>query len=676
MALDRPPFPSTVPAGRNDRRLALTVVVVSALIFLACVPFARRPLPEIWAFIPAYEAALVVGDLITASILFMQFWILRSGALLVLGCGYLFTALMAVSHVLTFPGSFSESGLLDAGPHSTAWLYLFWHAGLPLSVIAYAVVKNRDEALRRSDAFIRAIFLLALGAVVAAVCILTLLATVGQNALPPLTVGNRAGQGLFVGAAVDCALALAALLVLGLQRSRTLLDLWLIVVLCALLMNVALGALFNAGRFDLGFYAGRIYGLVAANLVLLVLLHETAALYARAVEWLEAEREGHKQELQKRLHVEAALVEHEVREQLFGAAVDSSQDAIVTKTLAGMITGWNPAAERLFGYAADEVVGKSIDMMVPEEQRTELHDILARIGRGCRVEHHETVRLAKSGRRIEVSLSISPIKSPSGEIVGACKIARDMTDKKRLERMKDEFVATVSHELRTPVTTIAGPLGLLVGGAAGEMPDKVKMLVTMAHANSERLARLVNDILDIDRIEAGRMRFDFKQVETKRIVKWAIEANRQLSEQFGVPARLDENAIDASVQTDPDRLMQVLGHLLSNAVKFSPSGEEVVVFIERQGAYVRVGVRDRGSGIPEEFKNLIFEKFAQVDASDARRKGGSGLGLSIVRQTMLQLGGRVGHFPAPAGGTVFYVDLPCEHSGVSEGPPATVRNVT
>src|ERR1700761_5501187 len=192
MTPDRPVFPSTAPAGSKDRRLAFTVIAISSAIFFAGVPFARLKLPEIWAFIPAYDAAFVVSDLITASIIFMQFRILRSGALLVLGCGYLFAALMAIPHALTFPGLFSEHGLLGAGQHSTAWIYLFWHAGFPLSVIAYGAAKRRDDTLRRSDNSIRIIFFLSLAAVIAGVGILTVLATVGENALPALMVGDRA----------------------------------------------------------------------------------------------------------------------------------------------------------------------------------------------------------------------------------------------------------------------------------------------------------------------------------------------------------------------------------------------------------------------------------------------------------------------------------------------------
>jgi len=654
-------FPSTVPAGPQDRRLAFAVIAVSSIAFLISLPFAKHQLAPVWPFMPMYDAAISFSDLMTASLLFMQFKILRAPALLGLASGYLFTGLMVVPHALTFPGLFSEPGLLGAGPHTTAWVYIFWHAGFPFAAMAYAALKNRTRIIGRDGALGRHAVLLSIGAVVAAVVALTLLATVGQSALPDLMTSDRAASGLFIAVAAVLLLTTIALVVLRLSGVRTVLDLWLSVVLCTWLLNVALSAFLNGGRFDLGFYAGRVYGMMAASFVLLVLLRQTGALYARLAGLLQVEQLERQREMAKRRDAEAKLSVQEERERLFVAAVESSEDAIVITALDGTITGWNPAAERLFGYAAAEIVGETVEMIVPEERRIELGDILARIGSGDRLKHHETVRIAKSGKPIQVSLSISPIRSPSDAIIAACAIARDITDQKRIERMKDEFIATVSHELRTPVTTMAGPLGLLANGAVGEMPEKAKRLIAMAHNNCVRLTRLVNDILDFEKIEAGMMTFNFRTVDVKGVVRRAIEGNLALAEQFGVSVRFDGDDADVVVDTDSDRLTEVLAQLLSNAVKFSPRGEEAVVSIESGESAVRVAVRDRGPGVPVEFKTLIFEKFAQVEATDARRKGGNGLGLSIAKQTMRWLGGEIDHVPASSGGTIFYIDLPYRH---------------
>jgi signal transduction histidine kinase len=247
------------------------------------------------------------------------------------------------------------------------------------------------------------------------------------------------------------------------------------------------------------------------------------------------------------------------------------------------------------------------------------------------------------------------------EVRGILRALRYATERKRLERLKDEFVSTVSHELRTPLTSISGSLGLLMGNAAGNMPDSVRRLVAIANTNSQRLVRLINDILDIEKMEAGRVVFNFSRVEVRPLVAQAIEANRGFAEGYGVRVRLEDacNAGAADVRADPDRLLQVVTNLLSNAIKFSPADNEVVVAVEKGTDMVRLTVRDHGPGIPVDFKPLIFEKFAQADAGDARQKGGTGLGLSIVKQIVDRLGGEVGFADARGGGTIFHVQLPC-----------------
>jgi signal transduction histidine kinase len=245
------------------------------------------------------------------------------------------------------------------------------------------------------------------------------------------------------------------------------------------------------------------------------------------------------------------------------------------------------------------------------------------------------------------------------EVRGVLRALRYATERKRLERLKDEFVSTVSHELRTPLTSISGSLGLLMGNAAGSLPEPMAQLLRIAHTNSQRLVRLVDDILDIEKMQAGRMAFNFSRVEVRLLVVEAIEANRGFAERYGVRVRLDAGTTDAEVRADPDRLLQVVTNLLSNAIKFSPAGGEVEVTIGKGSDVVRLAVRDHGPGIPADFKPLIFEKFAQADAGAARQKGGTGLGLSIVKQIVDGLRGEVGFVDAPGGGTIFHVQLPC-----------------
>ena len=231
-------------------------------------------------------------------------------------------------------------------------------------------------------------------------------------------------------------------------------------------------------------------------------------------------------------------------------------------------------------------------------------------------------------------------------------------ERKRLERLKEEFVSTVSHELRTPLTSIAASLGLLIGKVAGILPGPEGRLLSIAYTNSRRLVRLVNDILDIEKLESGRVVFDLKKVDVRLLVEHAIEANRGYAETHRVRICLaDSTAVD-EVRADADRLVQVVTNLLSNAIKFSPADNEVLVSIEKVTSAIRISVRDNGVGIPDDFRVHLFEKFAQADATNARQNGGTGLGLSIVKQIVERLGGEVGFLDAPGGGTIFYVDLP------------------
>jgi signal transduction histidine kinase len=260
----------------------------------------------------------------------------------------------------------------------------------------------------------------------------------------------------------------------------------------------------------------------------------------------------------------------------------------------------------------------------------------------------------------------------------ALGVITEFSDGGRVEVLKNEFVATVSHELRTPLTSIAGALGLLVGNAGGTLPGAAVRLITIAHANCQRLVRLVNSILAMEKIESGKVMFVLQRVELHGVVKEAIEANQAFAEAHGVRVRLDAGSAPGEIRADPDWLAQVLTNLLSNAIKFSPLGEEVVVAMEKRDGAFRISVRDHGRGISDAFKPRIFQKFAQADASDAREKGGSGLGLSIVKQLVTRLGGQVGFDDAPGGGTIFHVELPGWQpeiemaSGLGAGPDVPV----
>ena len=303
---ERRVFLSTMPPTRGERRLALAAMLASTAIFIVCAPLAKQPLEPVWAFIPVYQSALVVNDLITAVLLFGHFNFLRSQALLVLASGYFLAALVAVAHALTFPSLFTPAGLLGAGAQSAAWLYMFGHGLFPLFVLAYAFLKGEGREPGRFRASSRLAVMASIAGTVLIAAGFILLATVGQRLLPDLMQGNERTPAMLGAVSSVCAASLLALAALWRRRPHSLLDLWLMVAMCAWLFDIVLAALLNAGGFDLGFYAGRIYGLLAASFVLAVLLSEDGMLYARLAQAHESERRERRRAQERTAELTAA----------------------------------------------------------------------------------------------------------------------------------------------------------------------------------------------------------------------------------------------------------------------------------------------------------------------------------------------------------------------------------
>jgi PAS domain S-box-containing protein len=347
-------------------------------------------------------------------------------------------------------------------------------------------------------------------------------------------------------------------------------------------------------------------------------------------------------------------------EQRLKAIFDSARDSVFIKDRDLRYTRVNPAMEQLFGLSAAEIEGKTDEDLFGQEGGEEIRKDDERVLAGEVVEREHT----KMVRGVSMTFHVIkvPMRDGDGAVQGICGIARDVTDRKRVDRMKDEFISVVSHELRTPLTSIHGAIDLIRSGRAGEIPERVQALLEIAVRNSVRLRKLIDDLLDIQKIESGKVELDLRPLRLPEIVRQSIENNRTFGEQFRVKFVLDEGIPDIRVKADGRRLTQVMDNLLSNAAKFSPPDSKVEIRVSRRNGSARVDVRDHGPGIPEEFRPRIFRKFTQADSSMTRERGGTGLGLSIAKSIVERLGGTIGFETEPDSGTTFYFELP-EYKG-------------
>ncbi|MDI1310675.1 ATP-binding protein [Prosthecobacter sp.] len=356
---------------------------------------------------------------------------------------------------------------------------------------------------------------------------------------------------------------------------------------------------------------------------------------------------------------------------LLSAIVDSSDDAIVSKNLKGIVTSWNKGAQRIFGYTAEEMVGASITRLIPIDRQNEEPRILDILQKGERVDHFETQRLRKDGNIIEVSLCISPVKNIAGSIVGASKIARDITSQKRLSeqlrlaaleaetqsRMKDEFLATLSHELRTPLQAILGWTQILMTGPCED--QEIRQGLEVIDRNAHAQTRIIEDLLDMNRILSGKVRLDVQRVDLQSVIGEGVEALKPAAQAKKQRLHTLIDPLAPAVLGDPVRLQQIVWNLLSNAVKFTPSGGTITVALQRVNSHVEISITDSGAGIPADFLPHVFERFRQFDSSTTRRHGGLGLGLAIVRHLTELHGGTVrARSPGENAGSTFTVLLP------------------
>jgi len=324
---------------------------------------------------------------------------------------------------------------------------------------------------------------------------------------------------------------------------------------------------------------------------------------------------------------------------------------------SGRFIDTNPEFSKLLGYSREELRGMSILGITPEEDRSKSQaaiDALIANGRFGPVEKNYVNKL---GELVAVEISGSTINLNEKDDLSWWTLVKDIREQKRIDKMKSEFISTVSHELRTPLTSISGALGLIANGMLGEVPEKIKKILDIAFKNSQRLTLLINDLLDMEKLLAGKMSFDIRPQLVVPLVEQVIMENKAYAEKYHVRYRLENHVHQACIAVDAFRFQQVLNNFLSNAAKFSPENHEVVVRVDERFDVIRIAVIDHGAGIPAAFKTHIFQKFSQADSSNTRDKGGTGLGLAISKELVERMGGNIGFESELGQGSCFYVDF-------------------
>lgn len=337
------------------------------------------------------------------------------------------------------------------------------------------------------------------------------------------------------------------------------------------------------------------------------------------------------------------------------AIVETSDDAIVSKTLESVVTSWNAAAERMFGYTAEEMIGQTIYKIIPEDRQNEEPRILSRLNTGERVDHFETRRLTKDGRLLDVSLTISPIMDKQGKIIGLSKIARDITDKKQEEQRKNDFIGMVSHELKTPLTSLAAIIQVAQKKLAQSEDQFLSDAMEKANQQARRMAAMINSFLNISRLEAGKLLIEKQPFDLGQLLQEILEETRLTvtSHIFSL-----KECSNLTVNADRDKIVSVISNLISNAVKYSPKGRLIDISCKLHDNMTVVSVKDEGMGIKPEDLSYIFDRYYRVETNHTRHISGFGIGLYLSAEIIKRHDGEIWAESELDKGSTFYFSLP------------------
>jgi len=347
-------------------------------------------------------------------------------------------------------------------------------------------------------------------------------------------------------------------------------------------------------------------------------------------------------------------------EQKQRAILESVPDAIITIDEHGTIQSFNPGAEKTFYYNSSEVIGKNVTLLMPQSIASHHNGYLQNFKMTHKSQiiglQRELYGVTKHGDQFPIELTVNA-KIIKGKMLFT-GILRDITERKKVDRLKSEFVSTVSHELRTPLTAIKGSLDIITNSLGLDLPEQATTMLDVASRNVERLLTLINDILDVSKLESGEMNFFLEDIKISSFIDDCIELNQEYAKKHDTKFICTHCEKDATIKADKDRLTQVMSNLLSNAAKYSPADVPVEIFTTMHDKKLRINIKDHGSGIPKEFQDVLFEKFTQSDSGDTRRVGGTGLGLSISKMIIEKLGGNIGFDTIEGQETIFYFELP------------------
>lgn len=338
----------------------------------------------------------------------------------------------------------------------------------------------------------------------------------------------------------------------------------------------------------------------------------------------------------------------------WAAIIDSTDDAVITKSIEGYITSWNRGAQRLYGYTPEEIIGKPVSVLMPPEKEDDFPFIMNQLLAGKRVDHYETKRQAKDGRVIDVSITVSPIRDSYGNIIGASKIARDITERVELERRRNEFVSTASHELKTPLTSQK---------AFGELLEKLidenghteyKRYIQKINQQTDKLTKLIEDLLNLSRVQTGGLKLEFRRFALNKLIHEVVE-NMQMTTHHHL---IVENIPKVQIRGDKERIGQVITNLLSNAIKYSPNADKVIVSAKQTNGSIVVSIQDFGIGISPKYHQKIFERFFRVSDDDEKTFPGMGIGLHVCAEIITRHNGKIWLESEKGKGTTFFFSLP------------------